>query len=74
MNVRIGDLRLNKEEEAKGARQYIDKTVNYNGKKLIEFCEEIRDKMILNGSVKGDWKERHTREDRPIMGKTVSQY
>lgn len=53
MNARIGDWQVNEEGEAERGRRSMDKTVNYEGKKLVEFCEEIGAR-IINGAISGD--------------------
>lgn len=59
MNARIGHWQIREEGEAERGRQSMDKTVNYEGKKLVECCEEIGGR-ILNGAVSGDWEGMYT--------------
>lgn len=59
MNARIGDWQIGEDGEAKRGRKSMDKTVNYEGKKLIEFWEEMGG-WIANGAVCGDWEGMYT--------------
>lgn len=59
MNARIGNWQISDEGEAERGRQSMDKTVNYEERKLVEFCGEIGAR-IVNGAINGDWEGAHT--------------
>lgn len=55
LNARIGKWQINEEGEMIEGRSTADPTVNREGKKLLELCEEIGG-TIKNGDTKGDWE------------------
>lgn len=54
-NARIGRWQVGEEGELEEGRSSIDRLVNYEGRKLLVFCEEIGGR-IRNGDTKGDWE------------------
>lgn len=58
-NARIGKWKISKDGEAMEGRSSVDNVTNGEGKKLVEFCEEIGG-IIKNGDTKGDWEGKET--------------
>lgn len=58
-NARIGKWQVGEEGELEETRSSIDSVVSYEGRKLLDFCEENGGR-IKNGDTKGDWEGRPT--------------
>lgn len=58
-NARIGKWQIDGEGETVEIREMENSTVNNEGIKLINFCEEVGG-VIRNGSTKGDWEGKVT--------------
>lgn len=59
INARIANWQINEEGEREKLRNSDDRTLNREGEKLLEWCEEVGG-VIKNGATEGDWKGKAT--------------